>query len=192
LDVFEFPQIKNYDGILYLDTDILIIKPLAPIFQLIREDKLYALKEINDIRKKIYWGSNLFGDELKNYKDKSGFNSGVLLFQNTETMKNLFNIVRIDMKNRSNVKPYYFDQPFLNYNAKKLNLWEGNSNNGNSLINYVHRNGYKIYNSSNNEKIQLNHTLIHFCGGVNAGIEKQESMKSFLTELKRIKTHKNR
>ena len=82
LDVFDFPQVKNYKRILYLDTDIIVQNSLEPIFRLIKEDKLYALKECDNILEfeAEYFGKSLFGNEINLYQDTSGFNSGVLLF----------------------------------------------------------------------------------------------------------------
>jgi hypothetical protein len=133
LDVFDFPQIINYCRIIYLDTDVIVLKKLQPIFHLAKEEKLYALKECENILEfdSEYFGKSLFGSEIYDYRDKSGFNSGVLLFRNCQSIKNLFNIIKVDIKKRKSLM-FFYDQPFIIYNAKKLNL----SNNV-TLINHV-------------------------------------------------------
>jgi lipopolysaccharide biosynthesis glycosyltransferase len=194
LDLFSFPQIKNYRRILYLDSDVIVIQNLAPFFNLIKEDKFYVLKETEDMTKSDnYYGRDLFGKEIFNYQDKSGFNSGLLLFNNCETIKNLFLVIRTDMNRREKQNPFY-DQPFFNYNAKKLNVSESNV-----LISYVlpslkflslyrNKSVYPLNGTSfgrNRKSTEQNITVIHFLGGVEAHASKISEMKRFLSELKR-------
>jgi hypothetical protein len=183
LDVFDFPQTKEYKRILYLDTDIIVTKSLAPLFGLIKEDKLYALEEPGrnipqDFNE--YFGKALFGREIDNYQDKSVFNSGILLFNNCEAIKNLFRVIKTDIIQRINTiegkflleKHKYLDQPFINYNTKKLNI--GDSKTLKSYVTNCIRGNF----SPSTE------TIVHFCGGVSANSRKVSSMKQYLSELK--------
>ena len=122
LDLFDYEFINNYDKILYLDTDILIQKNINFIFDLIEENKIYAIKEgcIDNDYYDYMGGITLFKDEINNYTDKSGFNSGVMLFNNCIEIKNLFQIIKQHMIENSSAT--FHDQPYFVYNAKKYNL----------------------------------------------------------------------
>jgi len=123
LDVFELHSIKNYNKILYLDTDIIIKDSINKVFDVCIEDILYVLEEGNlDIEDNDDHGKSLFGDELENYSDKTAFTSGILLFNNCENIKKLFHIIKEDIVNRPRIFSLY-DQPYIVYNAFKYNLY---------------------------------------------------------------------
>jgi hypothetical protein len=97
------------------------------------------------------------------------------------------------MNRREKQNPFY-DQPFFNYNAKKLNVSESNV-----LISYVlpslkflslyrNKSVYPLNGTSfgrNRKSTEQNITVIHFLGGVEAHASKISEMKRFLSELKR-------
>lgn len=92
-DIFKFPSIQNkkYKKILYLDTDIIVKDDINKVFHICQDDILYVLQE-GEINSNLdYWGKSLFGNEIHNYVDKSAFTSGILLFNNCEKIKILFN-----------------------------------------------------------------------------------------------------
>ena len=91
LDLFNLPSITNYDKILYLDTDILVKDDINKVFDVCKEDILYVLEEGEINNDSDFWGKSLFGDEINDYNDKSAFTSGILLFNNCEKIKGLFN-----------------------------------------------------------------------------------------------------
>ena len=177
LDVFDFPQVKNYKRILYLDTDIIVQNSLEPIFRLIKEDKLYALKECDNILEfeAEYFGKSLFGNEINLYQDKSGFNSGVLLFKNSKAIKNLFQVIKLDMIKRKHLM-FFYDQPFIIYNTKKLKLC-----NNTTLANYVEF-SHAIDNYTDA-------SIVHFSGGVKANYEKILAMRQYFVELNERKNN---
>uniref|UniRef100_A0A6C0EIF5 Nucleotide-diphospho-sugar transferase domain-containing protein n=1 Tax=viral metagenome TaxID=1070528 RepID=A0A6C0EIF5_9ZZZZ len=122
LDLFNLPSVKNYNKILYLDTDVLVKDDINKVFKVCKEDLLYVLEEgeidnIND-----FWGKTLFGDEINKYEDKSAFTSGILLFNNCEKINDLFNKINEDITNRPR-RFACFDQPYIVYNAFKYNLY---------------------------------------------------------------------
>ena len=137
-----------YERFLYLDTDIIIRKDLKPIFNLIKEDVIYALEE-GDILKdqNEYYGKALFGDEIYRYEDKTGFSSGVLLFNNCTAVKDLFIIIKQDMVKRKH-HLFFYDQPFIIYNAKKYQLIDNKT--------------LKPFAVSNEMNIFTDKTIIHF------------------------------
>ena len=56
LDLFNLPSVKNYNKILYLDTDILVKDDINKIFDVCKEDILYVLEEGEIDNISDYWG----------------------------------------------------------------------------------------------------------------------------------------
>lgn len=123
LDLFNLPAITNYNKILYLDTDILIKDYINKVFDVCKEDILYVLEEGNlENDSHDCWGKSLFGNELNNYEDKSAFTSGIMLFNNSQKIKDLFDKISEDIVKRPRNFSCY-DQPYIVYNAFKYNLF---------------------------------------------------------------------
>ena len=122
LDLFDYKYIDKYDKILYLDTDILVQKNINFIFDLIQENKIYALGEgnIEQDENDYFGGKSLFKNDASKYADKTAFNSGVMLFNNCIEIKNLFRRIQIHMIQDKSAK--FNDQPYIVYNAKKYDL----------------------------------------------------------------------
>jgi lipopolysaccharide biosynthesis glycosyltransferase len=182
LDVFNLESIKNYNKILYLDTDIIVTGDLNKVFDICEENILYVLQEgaIDLITNYDWWGVVLFGEEANKYKDKSAFTSGIMLFNNCEIIKDLFNKINKDVINRGDL--IAFDQPFIIYNAFKYNLY-----NNRKLISFV--NNVWI---SHKEQLLESHWLDsgriihHFPGGPGCYGHKIENMTFFLDNKKKI------
>ena len=126
LFIFDYPEIQDYQKLLYIDTDILIKTPLDPIFELLTgaKDVLYGIESgtIN---------SPNFGSQFFNFNqiDQSlaGINSGTLLFLNSQIMNSLFQRIRehvISFTESAQQTPYCMDQPFINFHAIKDNLYD--------------------------------------------------------------------
>jgi predicted O-methyltransferase YrrM len=170
LDLFNLQSINNYDKILYLDTDILIKDDINLLFNLIKDDILYVLEEglITD-NDNYYGGQSLFGNEIDNYSDKSAFTSGIMVFNNTIKIKNLFQKINEDIKNR----PFFFncyDQPYIVYNSFKYNMYD------NKVL--------KQYVVNNNNNINSNYIIHHFPGGPGIHENKIIKMTTFLNSIK--------
>ena len=167
LDLFNLPAVSGYKKILYLDTDILIKGNINKVFDVCKEDLLYVLQEGSIDSEYDYYGRSLFGDEINNYADKSAFTSGILLFNNCEKIKGLFDKIIEDIA----VRPHCFhDQPHIVYNAFKCNLYDN-----------------KILNShvvNNNTNIYSDKIIHHFPGGPGIYQHKMHSMTIFLNALK--------
>jgi len=140
LDFFDLQSITKYDKILYLDTNILIKDDINKVFDIINDDIIYTLEEGNIYDDSDFWGKTLFGNEI--YEDTTAFTRGILLFNNCEKIKNLFNMIKEDIHKR----PYNFscyDQPYIIYNAFKYNLYNNKilkafaANNDNNITYYV-------------------------------------------------------
>uniref|UniRef100_A0A6C0IR77 Methyltransferase domain-containing protein n=1 Tax=viral metagenome TaxID=1070528 RepID=A0A6C0IR77_9ZZZZ len=168
LDVFELPSISNYEKILYLDTDILIKGTINNVFNVCKQDILYVLEEGIITDKRDFYGLTLFGNTIHNYNNKTAFTSGILLFNNCETIKKLFYNTKEDIIKR----PYNFscyDQPYIVYNAFKYNLYN------NKLL--------QSYAVNNNINIHSNKIIHHFPGYPGVYTHKINIMTTFLNKL---------
>jgi hypothetical protein len=174
LDLFSLQSIHAFDKILYLDIDILIKDDINKVFNICKDDILYALEEGEINSDRDFWGKTLFGDEINKYKDKdkTAFTSGILLFNNCDKIKELFNKIKKDIINR----PYNFscyDQPYIVYNAFKYNLYN------NKLLKTVAvNNDYNI----NSDKV-----IHHFPGGSGVYKHKIVYMTIFLHRMNKSK-----
>lgn len=169
LDLFELPSSKKYNKVLYLDTDIIVKDDINKVFDVCKEDVLYTLEEGEIDSVGDYWGRTLFGEEVSKYDDKTAFTSGILLFNNCEKIKELFNEIKKDIVNR----PYQFgcyDQPFIIYNAFKYNAY-----NNKVLKSLVINDFYDIHSDK---------VIHHFPGGPGIYQYKIEYMTNFLNKIK--------
>lgn len=169
LDLFYLKNISKYEKILYLDSDILIKGDINNIFNLCNDELLYVLEEGVVDDPKDYYGRTLFGNDINNYKGKTAFTSGILLFKKCEKIKIFFDIVREDILKR----PYYFDcydQPYIVYNAFIQNIYNNQS--------------LKPYAVNNNFDIDSEYIIHHFPGIPGYHNKKLEKMTNFMIELK--------
>jgi predicted O-methyltransferase YrrM len=174
LDIFNFPSIINYNKIIYLDTDIIIKDDINKVFDLCKEDILYTLEE-GYIFSSDYWGKTLFENDIMNnkdihnYEDTSAFTSGILLFNNCEKMKYLFDKINENII----LNPYDFvccDQPYIVYSAFKYNLYN------NKILKSL------VVNNDNN--IHSDKVIHHFPGGPGVYNHKIHNMTIFLNSIK--------
>jgi lipopolysaccharide biosynthesis glycosyltransferase len=169
LDTFNLPFIKNYNKILFLDTDIVVKDDINRVFNVCKEDMYYVLEEGYINSKTDYWGNSLFGNEIHNYIDKTAFNSGVALYKNCEKIKDFFHTIKEDIIKR----PYAFtccDQPYVVYNAFKYNLFD------NKIL--------KSLVVNNDHNIHSDKVIHHFPGGPGVYQHKIATMTLFLKEMK--------
>jgi predicted O-methyltransferase YrrM len=167
LDVFSLASIANYNKILYLDTDIIIKDDINKVFSVCKEDILYALEEGEINSKDDFWGTSLFGDEVNNYNDKTAFSSKIMLFNNCQQIRYLFEKIKEDISNRYH---YFHDQPYIVYNAFKYNLY-----NNKLLKPFVVWNDYNIHSDK---------VIYHFPGDPGNAQRKIVPMTIFLNEIK--------
>jgi len=170
LELFNLHYITNYNKILYLDTDILVKDNINKVFDVCEEDVLYVLEEGEIDSNTDFWGKSLFGNEVNNYNDKTAFTSGILLFNNCEKIKDLFNLINEDIAKR----PHNFsccDQPYIVYNAFKYNLFN------NKILKPL------VVNNDNN--IHSDKVIHHFPGGPGVYQHKIDAMTIFLNSIKK-------
>jgi len=168
LDLFHLVSVKDYNKILYLDTDVLVKDDINKVFDVCKEDVLYVLEEGEIQNNTDWWGKSLFGDEANNYEDKTAFSSGVMLFNNCDKMKNLFDKINEDIA----IRPRNFacfDQPYIVYNAFKYNLFN------NKIL--------KSLVVNNDKNIHSDKVIHHFPGGPGVYQHKIVNMTNFLDEI---------
>jgi lipopolysaccharide biosynthesis glycosyltransferase len=128
--IFDYLNISQYTKLFYLDTDILIHGDITQLFNIPTEDKIYGVNEPNMTIESIHHGGGLFDFTHVN-KNTPGVNAGALIFNNTDTMKELFLVILYDVS-RLTVKIPSADQAFLNYHCITKQLFGKNI-----LDNYV-------------------------------------------------------
>lgn len=125
LHIFDVPNINQYKTMLYLDTDIVVGGNLSDIFDHKLDDKLYVVED--GCIDSQFLGGRLF-DFTRINPNTRGFNSGVLLFNNCDSIHKLFKTVN------QHIHDYHakyelighVDQQFLNYHAIPLGLYNVN------------------------------------------------------------------
>jgi len=175
LNIFNYPNIQNYQKILYLDTDILINNNINTIFDLdILQDKLYTLEE-GTIGEQ-YWGAQFF-DFTKYNRKLTAFTSGILYFYNNNSIIELFTDITNhinDFKKKKKPIPICLDQPFIVYHAISKNKYD------NQLL--------KSFAENNPINKELAKIIYHFPGGPGNYASKYDKITEFLTkDLDKIK-----
>jgi hypothetical protein len=176
LNLFNLPSILNYNKILYLDTDIVVKNNINKVIDVCKKDILYVLEEGNLRSPNDYYGQSLFGNELKKYSHTTtAFTSGILLFNNCEKIKSLFNKINEDIIKRPR-EFECFDQPYIVYNAFKYNLYD------NKIL--------KALAVNNDNNIRSDKVIHHFPGCPGIYEHKIVKMTNFLNTLNKY-TFKN-
>ena len=173
LFIFEYPEISQYEKILYLDTDIILKADITPIFKLEIEDLLYGIE--SGTLNSASFGSQFF-DHSKIDGSKPGINSGTLLFKNSRAMIDLFSRIRghIDAFTDSGVAiPYCMDQPFINYHAIKNKLYD------NTLLN-AH---VSLFEGNDEVTNYETSSVCHFSYPIGNFGHKYNRMKKFLEKI---------
>lgn len=150
LFIFDYPNINEYDKILYLDCDILVSNNISNLIDFELENKIYALKEGNTNHP--YWGGQFFPD---GHNVVEAYSSGILLFNNNVIIKQLFKTI-LDHINRHKEQelpiPDCLDQPFIVYHSITQQLY-----NNEKLIEFC-------LNNPDHVGCQ-GETILHFPGG---------------------------
>ncbi len=132
LQIFKYPVLHKYKKIIWLDCDILITNNLSNILKYEPHEKLYVAREGNTFHQ--YWGRWLYEFNKEYNPENDGFTTAVLLFNNCDKMKKLFDNINLSIDILVNSKSWEhehfslsnacWDQPFIVYNAIKANLHE--------------------------------------------------------------------
>lgn len=108
LDIFKLSLANQYSKIIYIDVSVIIMDDINKLFNLITNNKIYVLEE-GDIS-----SNELFVNEIDNYEDKTSFTSKIILFNNSEIIKKLFNeSVNISQFTYNAIKNKLYDNKIL-------------------------------------------------------------------------------
>jgi len=173
LFIFDYHLINNYEKILYIDTDIIIKKDLNIIFNLNIGNQLYGIQSGNI--------SNLsFGRQFFNFDkispNTSGINSGTLFFKNIQCIRDLFSRINGHIQaftDSKEIVPYCMDQPFINYHAIILGMY-----------NNILLNPYVSLYEDNDIVTNYNTSIIcHFSYPIGNFLHKFDRMKKFFNQI---------
>jgi len=163
-------EFSSYHSFLYLDTDTLIRHDIKPLFRACTKEVLYAVEE-GSLDMEVpydYWGKTLFApEELAAVEDRTGFSSGVLLFQNTIAVRQLFEDIKIHMN--SGTPHEFHDQPYFVYHAKRDCIVDNKT--------------LKAFVGLNEHSINTPMTILHFAGSPGDYQSKYIKMSSFMREI---------
>jgi len=176
LDIFDYPEIENYEKIIYIDADSIFIKDPAPMFDAIQEDLVYVLGEGNVLCDAEYWGRSLFLKENAQYTDREGLSSCVLGFKNIPAIKKLFIKTKqafyLDMYQN---KLKFYDQLFLTFHFIHNNMCNTE----------VFKQFVKSRESAQSA-IDGGRTIVHFAGCPGHGNVKLDLLKVFQADFDKI------
>jgi len=124
LHLFDWDGIDAYDKILYLDTDIIVRRDLAPLFDNDIENKLYGIA--SGTLESPQFGGQFFNCATCGLDHTTpGVNSGTLFFRNCPEVRSLFEQINTHIHTHlaAGLKiPTVMDQPFINYSAFTLGM----------------------------------------------------------------------
>ena len=176
LDIFDYPEIENYEKIIYIDADSFFTKDPSSMFDAIQEEVVYVLGEGNVLCDAEYWGRSLFLKENSEYVDREGLSSCVLGFKNIPAIKKMFTKTKqsfyLDMYQN---KLKFYDQPFLNFHFIHNNMCNTE----------VFKQFVKSRESAQSA-IDGGRTVVHFAGCPGHGNVKLDLMKEFQTDFDRL------
>jgi len=183
IDFFTLPTVirNRYNKVAYLDTDILVVRPIKPLFELITKPIIYALEEGILEKDTIvkhggfdYWGASLFGMSFPQYEGRSAFSSGILLFPNIPMIEFVFQQIKTISNTVSNPYLHGFGQPYIVYCCMVMECYDNQE-----------LKKYATYGCSFEKWTTLPATtlLVHFAGGVGLHINKQAQMEEFYGKI---------
>ena len=188
-DFFTLPTViqNRYKKVIYLDTDILVLRPLQPLFDIITDPVLYALEEGILERDTIvkhggfdYWGASLFGMMFPQYEGRSAFSSGILLFANIPVIEFLFRNIKTLSNSVDNPYLHGFDQPYFVYCSMVLEIYDNQK-----------LKKYAVYTTPFENMSELPEViLVHFAGGVGVHGHKLVAMQEFYMKYTQSKHNK--
>lgn len=174
LRVHDFIGVEDYDVVLYLDTDILVVNPIESYFEKINEkDMLYVYTETTnqDKHKELYWSLQNYSEEDYTFfrsEKIAPFNAGTFGFVCTQTMKDNFANIR-DMI-AAHTGPYFYEQSFMNVYFNKRNTTLRHVFTPDNYI-FFPQTG-TLYNDA---------ILLHFADASKTAFQKCERMRNYLS-----------
>jgi hypothetical protein len=168
--IYQFEKIKDFNKILFCDSDILFLKNPDILFDKIKEDKIYLCKE-TELMSHELWGGNLINNSERDdifKKNTYGMNAGIFGFNNN--MVDVFRDIEEYMLNNMDKSNCCLEQPYLNVFLYRKDLYND------SFSDEVTAKGSYINN--------FNGTAIHFTTNSGNYHTKIEKMINFIQQNK--------
>jgi lipopolysaccharide biosynthesis glycosyltransferase len=174
-----YADISSYETIMYMDADVWANLNLDQIFKSCIDDKLYAVVEDYSFKNHLRFpfSLGLYCEKDIDYFEKNKihtFNSGLMMFNNTQKMKYYFDDVlnlRLSYPNNQ-----FGDQPYINHYFNRHNLVDTN-------IIVPFKNFYYIVDENFNDEINLNGKFCHFIGDTFNGDSKIKKIKEYKNNM---------
>ena len=174
LSIFD-ADISTYNNLMYMDADVWANLNLDQIFKSCIDDKLYAVVEDYSFKNHLRapFSLGLYCEKDIDYFEKNKihtFNSGLMVFNNTQKMKYYFDDVlnlRLSYPNNQ-----FTDQPYINHYFNRHHLVDTN-------IIVPFKNFYYIVDENFNDDINLNGKFCHFIGDTFNGDSKIKKIKEY-------------
>jgi lipopolysaccharide biosynthesis glycosyltransferase len=174
LSIFD-ADISTYNNLMYMDADVWANLNLDQIFKSCIDDKLYAVVEDYSFKNHLRapFSLGLYCEKDIDYFEKNKihtFNSGLMVFNNTQKMKYYFD----DVLNLRLLYPdnQFTDQPYINHYFNRHHLVDTN-------IIVPFKNFYYIVDENFNDDINLNGKFCHFIGDTFNGDSKIKKIKEY-------------
>jgi len=121
--IFDYPGVKKYEKILYLDLNVVVTNDIKKIFNYELEDKIYSLEEGNTRDECV---NCLFEELSLPNPNISRFLTEIMLFPNSKPIQQLFKSciknIKQDVYNSVEFVKKYLDKPYITHYAIKENL----------------------------------------------------------------------
>lgn len=182
LDFFTLKTViqYKYEKVIYLDTDILVLKPMKPLFDLITDPLVYALEEGVIEKDTIvkhggfdYWGASLFGMDFPQYEGRSAFSSGILLFPNLPIIEFVFQQIKTMINTVSNPYLHGIDQPYVVYCCMVMECYDNQK-----------LKQYATYSHPFEAREKMPDLILnHFAGGIGVHQHKEVAMSEYYRKM---------
>ncbi|MBV9786068.1 MAG: hypothetical protein JO264_19880 [Acidisphaera sp.] len=180
--VGQVPLAREYQPLLYLDTDVICDAPLDSLLAgMVFSHDLMAVPEFDLMIENDHYGKTLFERDGRNaVPGERGFSTGILGFRRVRDVEPLFDgIVRCayDFASSINRRDFFaeFDQPFANYIAHKMGGFD---------LETLQPWSTGIFHVS--DPVPAGRRgLAHFAGGVGNAARKTTRMREYLRALAR-------
>ena len=173
LRIYDFIQVNDYDKVLYLDTDILVVNSIDSYFEKInQEGMLYVYTETTnqENHKHLFWSLQNYTEEDYAFfrrENISPFNAGTFGFVSTGEMKH--NFESIGEMIATYTGSYFYEQSFMNVYFNKRN----------KTLRHVFTPNNYIF-SPQTGKLFKDAILLHFADASVSAYRKCERMKNYL------------
>ena len=176
IEIFNYPEIDNYDKILYLDSDIVSVKNIKVFFEKELDPNVLYVKSENVDHTSSFHSLKSYkytNEQLMFFKehDIKPFSCGHFLFKNSIQMNHHFNnIINLVKKYIGN---YFYEQSFMNYYFNLNNLTDPSF-----LEKYIGLNVAKSINVLESIDISDPH-MVHICDTTIKTFDKLHHMKNW-------------